>query len=235
MSRTLVLAALLPVALVAAGCGGAGNDADVVAGKQLFVKNCGSCHVLNRAGTKGTDGPEPRRGVPARREGRLRRIRDPRRGQEADRVSQPRQAAGRHHARQAVDGPGRRQRRRLRRLGRRPARQGHRPARERRTERHRARRPSRRTASSASTPIRAASCCSPPPRPARRAGKITINFANTSGVDHNIAIAGKGKTPITKNGKGSFTADLRGRHLHATSAKSPAIAQAGMKGTLTVK
>src|SRR5918911_138759 len=57
MSRTPVLAALLPVALIAAGCGGAGDDADVVAGKQLFVKKCGSCHVLKRAGTKGTTGP----------------------------------------------------------------------------------------------------------------------------------------------------------------------------------
>src|SRR5215211_5048528 len=57
MSRTPVLAALLPVALFAAGCG-AGDDSDVVAGKQLFVKKCGSCHVLKRAGTKGTTGPD---------------------------------------------------------------------------------------------------------------------------------------------------------------------------------
>src|SRR4051812_12366974 len=56
--KTPVLAALLPVALFAAGCGGTGNDADVVAGKQLFVKKCGSCHVLKRAGTKGTTGPD---------------------------------------------------------------------------------------------------------------------------------------------------------------------------------
>src|SRR5215208_6756969 len=56
MSRTPVLAALLPVALFAAGCG-AGDDSDVVAGKQLFVKKCGSGHVLKRAGTKGTTGP----------------------------------------------------------------------------------------------------------------------------------------------------------------------------------
>src|ERR687889_465450 len=57
MSRAPVLAALLPLALIAAGCGGAGDDADVVAGKQLFVKKCGSCHMLKRAGTKGTTGP----------------------------------------------------------------------------------------------------------------------------------------------------------------------------------
>ena len=34
------------------------GDVDVVAGKQLFVEKCGSCHVLNRAGTKGVTGPD---------------------------------------------------------------------------------------------------------------------------------------------------------------------------------
>jgi mono/diheme cytochrome c family protein len=33
------------------------SEVDVVAGKQLFVQKCGSCHVLNRAATKGTTGP----------------------------------------------------------------------------------------------------------------------------------------------------------------------------------
>ena len=56
LARTPVLAALLPAALLVAGCG-AGNDADPVAGKQLFVKKCGACHVLNHAGTKGNTGP----------------------------------------------------------------------------------------------------------------------------------------------------------------------------------
>src|SRR3954462_1941283 len=55
--KTPVLAALLPAALLVAGCSGAGNDSAVVAGKQLFVKKCGSCHVLGRAGTKGNTGP----------------------------------------------------------------------------------------------------------------------------------------------------------------------------------
>src|ERR671937_2012845 len=55
--RIPALAAVLPAALLVAGCGGGSNDADVVAGKQLFVKKCGSCHVLSRAGTKGTTGP----------------------------------------------------------------------------------------------------------------------------------------------------------------------------------
>ncbi len=39
-------------------CGGtSAGDANLVAGKQLFAEKCGSCHVLNRAGTKGLAGP----------------------------------------------------------------------------------------------------------------------------------------------------------------------------------
>jgi plastocyanin len=34
-----------------------GNNANLIAGKQLFVSKCGSCHVLGRAQTKGTTGP----------------------------------------------------------------------------------------------------------------------------------------------------------------------------------
>jgi plastocyanin len=34
-----------------------GENANLITGKQLFVQKCGSCHVLARAGTKGTTGP----------------------------------------------------------------------------------------------------------------------------------------------------------------------------------
>jgi plastocyanin len=33
------------------------QNANLISGKQLFVQKCGSCHVLARAGTKGTTGP----------------------------------------------------------------------------------------------------------------------------------------------------------------------------------
>ncbi|MEA2270070.1 MAG: hypothetical protein QOD55_2521 [Solirubrobacteraceae bacterium] len=46
-------------AVLLSACGStSGGEADVIAGKQVFVQKCGSCHVLNRAGTKGTAGPD---------------------------------------------------------------------------------------------------------------------------------------------------------------------------------
>jgi mono/diheme cytochrome c family protein len=54
--RALAAAALLVAAV--AGCGQEG-EADLVNGKTLFVGEgaCGSCHVLQRAGTRGVQGP----------------------------------------------------------------------------------------------------------------------------------------------------------------------------------
>jgi plastocyanin len=45
--------------LGASGCGDVkrGDNANVIAGKQAFVAKCGACHVLARANTKGTVGP----------------------------------------------------------------------------------------------------------------------------------------------------------------------------------
>ena len=39
------------------GCGVTDQGDNVVNGKQLFVQRCGSCHVLQRAGTTGVTGP----------------------------------------------------------------------------------------------------------------------------------------------------------------------------------
>jgi uncharacterized cupredoxin-like copper-binding protein len=51
------LATVAASVLVSACSPHAESDADVIAGKQLFVQKCGSCHVLGRAQTKGTTGP----------------------------------------------------------------------------------------------------------------------------------------------------------------------------------
>ncbi|MEY2514596.1 MAG: hypothetical protein QOJ89_1954 [bacterium] len=47
----------LAAALGACGTDSVPNDADLIAGKKAFVKSCGACHTLNRAGTKGVQGP----------------------------------------------------------------------------------------------------------------------------------------------------------------------------------
>jgi len=56
-AAAILVTIVLGVPAVLAGCGGDSNSDDQVAGKQLFVKHCGACHVLARAGTKGTTGP----------------------------------------------------------------------------------------------------------------------------------------------------------------------------------
>src|SRR4051794_14689227 len=58
MPRAALTAALVAAAPLLTACGSVKDpQADVVAGKQMFVKKCGACHTLSRAGTKGTTGP----------------------------------------------------------------------------------------------------------------------------------------------------------------------------------
>jgi mono/diheme cytochrome c family protein len=56
------VAAAGALAFAGAGCGSAtsGGDADLVNGKELFIGEgtCGGCHALERAGTRGTQGPD---------------------------------------------------------------------------------------------------------------------------------------------------------------------------------
>lgn len=58
--RAVAIAALLTGAgavLGACSTKPGGGNTDVIAGKQMFVSKCGSCHVLGRAATKGVTGP----------------------------------------------------------------------------------------------------------------------------------------------------------------------------------
>jgi mono/diheme cytochrome c family protein len=56
--RACAAGALAAAGIAVGACAGEETgEIDVVAGKQLFVEKCGSCHVLNRAGTKGVTGP----------------------------------------------------------------------------------------------------------------------------------------------------------------------------------
>lgn len=59
--RALGAGAALAAALSLTGCGTVGltaeGEGDAGRGKQLFIDGCGSCHVLEDAGTPGTIGP----------------------------------------------------------------------------------------------------------------------------------------------------------------------------------
>ena len=58
-TRVLTLAACAAFAAGLSACenDNVAKDADLIAGKKTFSQKCGSCHVLARAGTKGTQGP----------------------------------------------------------------------------------------------------------------------------------------------------------------------------------
>jgi uncharacterized cupredoxin-like copper-binding protein len=59
LSHHLKLLPLLALAAGATALGacGASSGGDPATGKQLFTQKCGACHVLENAGTKGTQGP----------------------------------------------------------------------------------------------------------------------------------------------------------------------------------
>ena len=55
--RALTAALVIAAPFGLSACSVKEREADQIAGKQAFVKKCGSCHVLNRADTKGLTGP----------------------------------------------------------------------------------------------------------------------------------------------------------------------------------
>jgi cytochrome c2 len=62
--------AVLGLAIVASGCGSRAGADDLVNGKAQFVQKCGSCHILERAGTAGKAGPNLDEAFgPSRRDG----------------------------------------------------------------------------------------------------------------------------------------------------------------------
>ncbi len=58
LARGAGLGTLLAIALATTGCSvKGGDDANLISGKKAFVGKCGSCHTLARAETKGVVGP----------------------------------------------------------------------------------------------------------------------------------------------------------------------------------
>ncbi|NLT06724.1 MAG: c-type cytochrome [Solirubrobacterales bacterium] len=69
-SQRAALAAVAAAVFAAAAAGCGTDEPDLVAGKELFVERCGSCHTLARAGTSGVVGPDLDEAFgPARRQG----------------------------------------------------------------------------------------------------------------------------------------------------------------------
>ncbi|MEX2252870.1 MAG: c-type cytochrome [Thermoleophilaceae bacterium] len=54
--KALLAGLALVLVALAAGCGRE-TEPDLINGKTLFVEKCGRCHMLDRAGTKGVQGP----------------------------------------------------------------------------------------------------------------------------------------------------------------------------------
>jgi mono/diheme cytochrome c family protein len=52
--------------LVVAGCGGGAKQPSSLDGRALFVQQCGACHTLADAGTKGSFGADLERNRPTR-------------------------------------------------------------------------------------------------------------------------------------------------------------------------
>lgn len=230
MPRLAVTLLVAAMPLLAA-CAAKNNDADVVAGKRLFVQRCGSCHQLNRAGTKGTQGPNLDAAFDrSRREGFgedairgvvYQQILHPARGGimpaklvEGDQaqdvaayVAKVAAAGGKDIGLLATAVP---------------------------------------QAGAGGTATTKNGVLSIPADPSGQLafqyktaeappGPITIEMPNKSGVPHDIAIDGLGKGEVTPNGTSSFKATLAAGKTYTYYCTVDGHRAAGMEGKLTVK
>ena len=232
MPRLALIASLVAASPLLAACSAnKNNNADVVAGKKLFVQKCGSCHTLNRAGTKGTQGPnlddafqradQDGFGETAIRGVVYQQILHPARGGvmpaklvEGDQahdvaayVAMVAAQGGKDSGLLATAVP------QAGGGGTAKAKNGVLtiPA-----------DPNGQLAFQYKT-------AEAPP------GPITIEMPNKSGVPHDIAIDGLGKGPVTPNGVSSFKATLQAGQTYTYYCSVPGHRAAGMEGKLSVK
>lgn len=231
-SRSTLLAAGAVAVAALSGCSAkdGGGNADLVAGKKLFVQKCGSCHVLNRAGTKGVTGPNLDHafrdpvsegfGTSAIRGMVRQQIALARRGgimpQNLVKGQQAQDVAA--YVASVVDRRGKDQGLLATAV---PNAGGGKPAVAQGGKLTIPADPNGQLAyvnSTATAP----------------AGKITIVMPNTSGTPHNIAIDGKGAGKVVPKGTSTFTATFApGKYEYYCQV--PGHKQAGMHGILTVK
>jgi mono/diheme cytochrome c family protein len=236
MPRAALCAAIVAVVPALSACGGVKDpQADVVAGKQLFVQKCGSCHTLARAGTKGTTGPnldeafqQPVKedfGETAIRGVILKQILFPNRLANADGIKMPAKLVSGQSAHDvaayvaSVSARGGKDTGRLAAAVK---------------------------AAGGGTAVEKAGVLSIPADPGGQlayaatkatgtAGPVTVEMPNKSGTQHDIVIAGLGKGEVVANGTSSFKATLDAGKTYTYYCSVPGHRAAGMQGTLTVK
>ncbi|HVW17780.1 MAG TPA: c-type cytochrome [Solirubrobacteraceae bacterium] len=228
--KLMTVAVGAAAAAAVSGCSVKDDNADLVRGKQLFVSKCGSCHTLARAGTKGTVGPNLDNafsrdvhedfGESAIRGVVRQQIKIPARGgvMPANLVKGKDAQDVAAYVASVVAQPGKDQG--LLATAVKPK-------------------------TSSKTAIEKDGVLTIPADPSGQlayvyskaqatAGKVKIEMTNTSGVTHDIAIKGVGKSAEISKGTASFTATLKpGTYQYYCTL--PGHAAAGMKGTLTVK
>lgn len=241
-ARAGLAAALAALGLGAAGCSVKGGDnANLIVGKQTFVAKCGSCHMLSRAGTKGTVGPnldaalhaplaegEGRDSVRGDVEGQIRNP-NPEGAMPKDLISGAKARDVAAYVAQVVDRPGK-DTGLLATAVQAPG--AGKPAVEKGGKLSIAASPSGQLAYVTN-------------KASAKAGKVTIEMPNTSGVSHNIAVesgehgataggAKLGASQFTTRGTASVAVSLK-PGAYTFFCEAPGHRQAGMYGTLTVK
>jgi plastocyanin len=238
-ARTSLLAAAAAAVAALSGCSANNStgDADLVAGKQLFVQKCGSCHVLARAGTKGNIGPNldaaltnplhegfgesAIRGMVAGMIDIGSALRDPESGAQimpADLVKGDDARDVAAYVAQSVAKPGKDEG--LLATAVKPA-GSEKPA--------EAQNGTLTIPADPGGQLMFVNSTATAP-----AGKLTLVMPNESGVPHNIAIAGKGAGQIVDKGESKFSATFApGKYTYICEVDGHEAA--GMKGELTVK
>jgi plastocyanin len=241
MGERIVPRAVLALALVVAvpaltACGGVKEQqADVVAGKKLFVQKCGACHTLARANTKGTQGPnldaafqrslEDGFGRSAVRGVVYKQILYPNRDANEAGVKMPSKLVSGDSAHDvaayvaevaAASGKD------TGRLATAVAAAGGGTATEKDGVLSISADPNGQLAYTAS-------------KATGQAGPVKVQMPNRSGTPHDIVIDGLGKGAVVANGVSSFEATLDAGKTYTYYCSVPGHRQAGMQGTLTVK
>jgi mono/diheme cytochrome c family protein len=236
MPRAALCAAIVAAVPALSACGDVKEpQADVVAGKQLFVSKCGACHTLARAGTKGTTGPNLDEafqqslkegfGETAVRGVVYKQILYPNRLPNANGVKMPAKLVSGQDAHDVAAY--------VAQVSAKPGKDTGRLA-------------TAVKAAGGGTTTEKNGVISIPADPSGQlayvydkatgtAGAVTIEMPNKSGVGHDIVIDGLGRGKVVSNGTSSFQATLQAGQKYTYYCSVPGHRQAGMQGTLTVK